>query len=199
MEEIEIPGLNVHADQDDAVPTSKKKWNRGPKVILAVSLLLLIPVIGTSLASSVTVNGGAVTFGQGYTAALACDQQVTITPNAKFNYYSPPGYWYVDQITISGINTSPNAIADGPGCAGKTIRLQAMNSGDVVTGGLVQFALPTTGTAPVTVNCASPAIGIAAGCFTSRLTGSDELIIPLAVQVDATIINGFTIEQSDSL
>ena len=187
-----MPGLNVHADHENSAPTSKKKWNRGPKVILAVSLLLLIPVIGTSLASSVTVNsGGPLTFGQGYTAALACDASVTISPNALFHYNAGTGYWYANQLTLSGIDTSAS------GCAGKTITLRALHDGDPANE--IDGSTPAVDVLFILPSASGPATcqtGIAEGCFSSGYSSSDTLVIPLVADVLAADINGFTIQQS---
>jgi hypothetical protein len=186
-----MPGLNVHADSENSSVATKKKWNRGPKVILAVSLLLLIPVVGTSLASNVVVNsGGPITFGQGYVAAIDCSNNVTISPNAKFHYNAGTSYWYVDQITISGIDTSAG------GCAGKTITVRAMHDGDSakkidnVAADDVSFTLPLSST-PVTCNS-----GIKEQCFSSGYTTLDTLTIPLIADIQAADVNGFTIQES---
>lgn len=191
-----MPGLNVHADHENSAPTSKKKWNRGPKVILAVSLLLLIPVIGTSLASSVTVNGGAVTFGQGYTLALACDENVTITPTATFNYNAGSGYWYVDRFTLSGIDTT--LTVNGTGCGGKTITIKALDGSgnpskiiDDTNAADITFSLPTSTGA---VTCTS---GLDTElCPNSTASDGDSLIFRLTADIKASTISGFTIQQS---
>ena len=181
-----MPGLNVHADHENSAPTSKKKWNRGPKVILAVSLLLLIPVIGTSLASNVVVNGGGpITFGQGYQAALACDDSVTITPQVHTTYDGTV-YWYIYMLAIA-IDTTPTNVS-GVGCGGKTITIQALNHG-VVVGTAVSFTLASADpwNATVITNATT---------FDSAGSTSDTIDVPVPSEILATDVDGFTIQQS---
>jgi hypothetical protein len=199
-----MPGLNVHADPEKYDATSKSKWNRGPKVILAVVFLLLIPVVGTSLASSVTINNvdNKVTFGQGYLAALACDENVTITPHVVFNYTAPSGAtppsgaWNVDYLTLSDIDTND------AGCGGKTITLQVMKGQNNALEYEIIFDLPTEELASTTdaglhsrteytILNTDPTYE-----KSSKGISGDSLKINFTASFNATLLDGFTIQQS---
>ena len=187
-----MPGLNVHADSDNSYATTKKKWNRGPKVILAVSLLLLIPVVGTSLASNGVVNGAPITFGQGYTAAIACSTPVTITPDTYFSYTNKTTYgWKINTITISGINTTDTDSTTGIGCGLKTLTIQPMLDG-VATGPSLVLSIPS-GEGSVT---SSSPLEYSGG--TSQGLADDTLIITYVSghEIPAADVNGFTIQES---
>jgi hypothetical protein len=199
-----MPGLNVHADSDNSYATTKKKWNRGPKVILAVSLLLLIPVVGTSLASKVTVNSNGITFGQGYAAALACSDTVTITPHSEFNYATAApssSGWQVTTLTLSGIDTSDFSPYSLLGCGGKRITLQAMIGGINALPFDITFVLPLTTSVPDQITGGNFDYYTVANSDPAQSGGSahavgDSLVITLITPVDATSIDGFTIQES---
>lgn len=192
-----MPGLNVHADSDNSYATTKKKWNRGPKVILAVSLLLLIPIVGTSLASQVTLNNNrGITFGQGYSAALACSgtDNVTITPNSTFNYNSgapSSSGWQLTSLSLSGINTLDFDPYSLLGCGGKTITIQAMSGSNPLGFDIVlDLPLVAGGNTIISHNNDN---------YTVTNTGHsnpDTLNITLVSPVDAFSVDGFTIQES---
>jgi hypothetical protein len=121
-------GLNVHADDESSVSQSqKKKWFKSPKVILGICALIAIPVVGTTFAATTRVainNNNGIAFGQGNSAALACDETVTITPHAWFSR----GSWYLSSVTISNLDTT-----SGQACDGKTITLAGYTSNNTNT------------------------------------------------------------------
>jgi hypothetical protein len=110
-------GLNVHADDQNSSSQSKKRQRyKSPKLIFGLAVLIAVPVIGTTLAATNVIrvnNDTNISFGQGIAAALACDEDVVITPRAR---YVDAG-WYLYQVEISGINTTADF------CAGKRITL----------------------------------------------------------------------------
>ena len=182
-----MPGLNVHADSENSSVATKKKWNRGPKVILAVSLLLLIPVVGTSLASNVVVNGGGpITFGQGYSGAIACSTPVDIKPDVQA-FYDSTVTWSINSLTLSNINTT-STDGNGLGCGGKTITIQALNNGTVV-GNPISFTLASA--SPWHSTNLANAYG-----FDSGHSATDSLTIAIPLEILATDVNGFTIQES---
>jgi hypothetical protein len=118
-------GLNVHADDQNSPSASqKKKWNKSPKLIIGLAVLIAIPIIGTTLAGQVTVNTtNNITFGQGFSAALPCDPDVVITPYASFH----AGAYYLTSVVISSLDTTeqdPNG-TPGAGCLNQTLTLAA--------------------------------------------------------------------------
>ena len=126
-------GLNVHADDESSVSQShKKKWFKSPKLILGLAVLVAIPIIGTTFAANVGINtdtGSKVIFGQGQASALACDDQVVITPYAKFLDH----YWYLDKVEISDVSAD---------CQGKSLTLGAYdNTGNTIPGSPTTFVV----------------------------------------------------------
>ena len=95
-----MPGLNLHAE----VPAPKKPKNRNLKVVLGIAVLVAVPVIGTTLAASITVNSSsAINFGQGVVQATACDSAITVTAASSFVNTSAGGSFNTGDVTISDI------------------------------------------------------------------------------------------------
>ena len=88
------------------------------KVMLGIGALVLVPVIGTTLAANITVNGSpdsTTEFAQGQTGTTGCDLEVLIA--AKSDYVV--NYFRLDTVTVSNFDFSA--------CTGKTIILSAAN------------------------------------------------------------------------
>ena len=106
--------LNLGSDE---MPEKKKKSNtRNLKIALGLAAVILVPTIGTTLAGSIAVSGGAVEFGQGSITAAACDSTMTILPSASFTNTTGAGSFNVGTVVVSGI-------ADA--CSGKAFKLTA--------------------------------------------------------------------------
>jgi hypothetical protein len=79
-----VSALNLDPNDFDAV---KKRKNRNLKVLLGLAALIAVPLIGTTLAASITIgtSGTPVQFGQGITMAAACQTNaITLTPSATY-------------------------------------------------------------------------------------------------------------------
>ena len=178
-------GLNLNAE--DELPSSPKKQKRGkgPKFILGAVVLLVIPIVGTSLASNVTVNAGSITFGQGYSAAVACSDTVNISPAAVYASSS----FKVETLTVTGIDTRSTNSGTHKGCGGKTLTISAIDSttGTALSNGSVTFTLPTASGAATSLTGADP--------FNSGAAASDTLIIPITTSFAAANINAFTVQE----
>lgn len=106
--------LNIHAEESAA---PKRKKNKALKILLGIAALISLPVIGTTLAASISINtGNAIQFGQGVVQATACDSGVTVTPTSTFTNASGAGTFKVGTVVITGI-------ADA--CSTKTFKLTA--------------------------------------------------------------------------
>lgn len=104
-----------------------KPW----QVIVGVIALVLVPSLGNTFAGSIAVNannGNAVEFGQGITATAACDNDVTITPSAKYD--TATAQFYLESITVSNVDFN-NGVTNS--CLGKTIELSVIDSATNVT------------------------------------------------------------------
>lgn len=108
---------------DDQAPKGHKF-----EIVLG-SMLLLIALLGTVLAQTITLNlNDRVEFGQGLVTLKACDSFVSITLNPSSATYSGTranGQAYVNLSRVRGIKfTGLNTNS----CAGKNIKIQLFNS-----------------------------------------------------------------------
>ena len=101
--------LNIHPEEEVSVP--KKKKNKTLKVMLGIAALVAVPVIGTTLAASITIgtNNAAINFGQGVVQATACDSAVTVTTTSTFANATGAGSFKLGNVTIAGIANTCNA------------------------------------------------------------------------------------------
>jgi hypothetical protein len=104
-----------------------KPW----QVIVGVIALVLVPALGNTFAGSIAVNannGNNVEFGQGITATAACDNDVTITPSAKYD--TATARFYLESVTVSNVDFN-GGLSDS--CLGKTIELSIIDSATNMT------------------------------------------------------------------
>jgi hypothetical protein len=104
-----------------------KPW----QVIVGVVALVLVPSLGNTFAGSIAVNannGNAVEFGQGITATAACDNDVTITPSAKYD--TATATFYLESVTVSNVDFN-NSVTNS--CLGKVIELSVIDSATNIT------------------------------------------------------------------
>ena len=189
-------GLNVHADDQNSVsPSQKKKWYKSPKIIIGLSVLIAIPIIGTTFASTGTVvTVDPIAFGQGQQAALKCDDEVIIHPHAVYLNSA----WKMDKVTISGLNTEPTG-GDGAGCGGQRITLGAYdNTNSTITNSEVTLSISALGVP--TVVTTSTWSGTRDADFVSNTPSQDtsaDVEITYRAPVDFTSLNlvGFTIQE----
>jgi hypothetical protein len=120
---------------DQAVESGEKKKSR-KKLIVGLAMLGVIPVVGSTLAASISLNGGSnIEFGQGNQAVVACDSNITITPTSTFTTSN----FYLQKVKVSNVAT---------GCEGKTFTVVARDSsGTALTGGTIGFTLAASGSA----------------------------------------------------
>jgi hypothetical protein len=106
-----MPRLELEED----VKNVKKFLNKKAIGFLAAgSILIAIPIIGTTLAGTITINSGnAVQFAQGSITTATCDADITISATSTYS-----NDFYLKTITLSGINLVS-------GCEGKTLTVSA--------------------------------------------------------------------------
>jgi hypothetical protein len=115
--------LNLGGVNEPSERPSKKKL----KVIIGIGLLAGVMGMGSTLAASITLNGGtAVEFGQGVQLVTACDSAITVTPTAAFvnGTSAPQSGFRLATVTLSDIADS---------CFGKKLRLNAYTDSDTYT------------------------------------------------------------------
>ena len=118
MEILNLGGVNEPSERP-----SKKKL----KVIIGIGVLAGVMGMGSTLAASITLNGGtAVEFGQGVQLVTACDSAITVTPASEFvnSVTSGQANFRLASVTLSDI---------GEGCIGKKIRITAYTDSDTYT------------------------------------------------------------------
>ena len=106
-----MPRLELEED----VKNDKKFFNKKAIGFLAVGLILiLIPVIGTTLAGTIRINSDtAVQFAQGSITTATCDADIFVSATSTYS-----DNFYLKTITLSGINLVN-------GCEGKTLTVSA--------------------------------------------------------------------------
>jgi hypothetical protein len=123
---MEILKFEGGAPRGRAKSSSNKKSIR---VAVAVGAVALVAVLSSTLAANISINtGGSVEFGQGLSAAAACDSTLTLTPSSKFvNGNGITGNFYVGSILVYDSSTSSNSTGIAA-CGGKYIRLAGYDS-----------------------------------------------------------------------
>ena len=107
-----MPRLELEED----VKNVKRFLNKKAIGFLAAGLILIaIPVIGTTLAGTITINSGStgVQFAQGSIQTATCDSDITVSATSTYS-----DNFYLKTITLSGINLVS-------GCEGKTLTVSA--------------------------------------------------------------------------
>ena len=106
-----MPRLELEED----VKNVKRFLNKKAIAFLAAGLILIaIPVIGTTLAGTITINSGtAVQFAQGSITTATCDADIIVSATSTYS-----DNFYLKTITLSGINLVS-------GCEGKTLTVSA--------------------------------------------------------------------------
>jgi len=198
MDILNLGGINEPSERP-----SKKKL----KVIIGIGLLAGVMGMGSTLAASITLNGGTnVEFGQGVQLVTACDSAITVTPRSTF----------VNASTGSGganfALTSVELTLISDNCAGKSLRLNAYTDSATVgqkytssgsgTSTALGFGIayttsgmkfggstPLTGTgAPLNVGCTFVLASTALNTPTSYSCGGTENKSQVTVSGDGTTI-----------
>ena len=147
-----MPRLELEED----VKNVKRFLNKKAIGFLAAGLILIaIPVIGTTLAGTITINSGSagVQFAQGSIQTATCDSDITVSATSTYS-----DNFYLKTITLSGINLVS-------GCEGKTLTVSAATTASpsipgTISSGVTDIAF----TIPATVGSASTLVtGLPAG------------------------------------
>jgi hypothetical protein len=179
-----MPGLNLERD-----PLRKIRLlnSRTSKLVFGAAVLLALPLIGTTLAASISINTtNTIQFGQGVVQATACDQDVTVAATTSFANASGAGSFNVDTITLSGISAD---------CASKTFLVRAYDT-TTATPSTIASSSPTTA---LTFIAGSAFCTIASQNFTTySCTGSGpySIAIKVPVTLSAASVYKFTLETS---
>ena len=183
---------SLNLEQHEPAP-AKKKNNRNLKIFLGIGALIAVPVIGTTLAASITVNTGSIQFGQGISQAVACDSSVTVTPVNLFSNATTAGSFNLDTITVSGIANA---------CNGSKFTLTAYGDSSntpltISSGGAITTALIFTPTISGSCTVAKQASASETDTCTYVSDSSTvQVVLGAGVTLPATSIYKFTVETS---
>jgi len=101
-------------------PDAKRKRRKAPIILAGIGLIALVPVIGSTFAANIGLNGGNdIEFGQGSQQTVTCDNSITVTPDASYQIASDT--WSLT-VGLDDINSSA--------CAGKTFTVSTWNTDD---------------------------------------------------------------------
>jgi hypothetical protein len=155
-------------------------------------ILLALPVIGTTLAASISINSGSsVQFGQGVIQATACDESITVTANTSFTNASGAGSFNVDTITLSGI-------ADA--CSAKTFTVRAYDTTTATPLTVNSGGTPTTALVFVPTISGSCTIAVTGSTFTTSVctysSNNNSVAIKVPTTLSAASVYKFTLETS---
>jgi hypothetical protein len=146
-----MPRLELEED----VKNVKRFLNKKAIGFLAAgSILIALPIIGTTLAGTITINSGtAVQFAQGSIQTATCDDNILVSATSTYS-----NDFYLKTITLSGINLVS-------GCEGKTLTVSAATTASpsipgTISSGVTDIAF----TIPATVGSSSTLVtGLPAG------------------------------------
>ena len=103
-------------------PAAQRKRRKAPLILAGVGLIALVPVIGSTFAANIALNGGSdIEFGQGSQQTVTCDNSITVTPTATFDAASDS--WALG-LSVSDIDKSA--------CANKTFTVSTWNSSNTL-------------------------------------------------------------------
>jgi hypothetical protein len=161
--------------------------HRTKKIIAGLLIATIGPLVATTLAASVSLNGGtALEFGQGSNAAIACD--TTITTAITETWYQTGAYFQVGTIVLTGLNSAVSSSSDG-GCGGKVIKISLLGSDGTA------LAIGTTGTttsSSVTITSATVATIASANGTTAAISGTTPAHT-LTLTVGSAVLNAATV------
>jgi hypothetical protein len=153
----------------------KPSKNRN-KLVTVIAGAFLVAVVGSTFAANITINtNNSLEYGQGLTAAAACDTSMTIAPtNHYVNGTNSAGTFYIDTITVTDSPTTVSAATGLGKCINSNLKISAWDS---VTASSALFSCtvkPTGYTSPgltftsgVTnnTNCSGATVSTAGGGF----------------------------------
>jgi hypothetical protein len=155
--------LNIHPEEVMSAP--KKKKSKALKVMLGLAALVLVPVIGTTFAATININGATTTnvqFAQGSVDTAGCDTRID---TAATSIYSTG--FKIKEIILSDVDVAA--------CKGKTFTVSIADGtteATLITSGTIKqlsFKIPAThSSGNVTLTSFSPSTG-----FTPTITAED--------------------------
>ena len=174
--------MEILSFENSAQPARKKK---SLGLILGFALVAGVATLGSTLAASVAVSSGEITFGQGVAAATACDSAITLTPAATFD----------NDATLANAKFKLGSIAitnlDATACDGKTFVIKAWGASSDTA--LTLFGSETAITS--VVNATKGSSTATTGATVTSAATTSILYTITTPALDASTIYKLTIEQ----
>lgn len=172
---------------------AKKKRSLG--IIIGVAVFAGVSTLGSTLAASVTIGSGPISFGQGVVLAVACDPSITVTPATSFVNTSGAGSFLLKTITVSGLDNATTNTTTGLGCGGKDLIIRAY--GDSNATPLTLFGDPAVTDITSQINSTIGSTTANTGVVVSS-TGTGILVYTITTPLqNATGIFKLTVEQQN--
>lgn len=100
-----------------------EKKSKSKLVLIILLLVGLVLLVGRVLAANITIASGAIEFGQGVADTIACDDDITVTPNSTFDGTT----FLVSNVVLTGVDQRAGTTQDG-GCGAQNIVVKVHNS-----------------------------------------------------------------------
>lgn len=145
---------NLLEGRMDADFASTPRTRFKPRMLFGAIFLLAIPLVATTFAAQVTISGtqgGAIEFGQGNQAAVACDTSIQTSVGEIWS--SAQTNFIVDTVTLMNLDVNSGSLSStisNQGCGLKTLKVALYDTSSVQTAigadssTLVSFGVPTT-------------------------------------------------------
>ena len=135
--------MSIFDESPEVVPLTPRE--KSFRITFGIGLLVLVYSIGSTLAANVNLGTSNSEFGQGIQVTTACDNQITVVPQAAFNNSATPspaptptnatGVFYLGSIKVTNIDSSAS------GCDGKWFTLKSFDSTNSAPLQLIEGAL----------------------------------------------------------
>ncbi|MFZ9360779.1 MAG: hypothetical protein ACO249_05570 [Candidatus Nanopelagicales bacterium] len=100
-----------------------EKKNRTKLIFIILLLVGLVTLLGRVLAANITIASGAIEFGQGVADTIACDDDITVTPNSTFNGTT----FLLTSVVLTDVDQRAGTTQD-TGCGAQNIVVKVHNS-----------------------------------------------------------------------
>ena len=160
------------------------KQRKSFRVVLGITVMGVFAALGSTLAANITINSNAaVEFGQGLSAASACDSEIRVKPLSSFtNQTDTAGVFMLSGITFEDVDTATGK------CAGKQFVISTYDSGTLTA----NFLGTPSNTAPYSDSYSAVIVNVGTTFNVDSMTvGSAPTI--------ATIPGGFTLTFANPL
>ena len=140
------------------------------RVIIGLAFLLGGPIISTSLAATLTINGTgnvAIEFGQGSQVAIGCDTTINTTITETWD--TATTRFKVSAIVLTNLNNTladTSTLVNDQGCGGKALKITLIDTATSV------MTIGTTANASVTLVIPTSAVGDSTTATSVSTTGA---------------------------